>query len=88
MKGAAIYESMVERAMTALDAGCDMLILCHNRPAVYDILDALANYRNPLAEHRLIRLCGHFQLTRRELENFNKWQEAKIWLADNIAIVG
>jgi beta-N-acetylhexosaminidase len=37
--------SMEERARLALDAGCDMLPVCNDRPAVLALLDALKDLK-------------------------------------------
>jgi len=39
MEGACIMGGPVERARQAIDAGCDMLLLCNNREASIEILD-------------------------------------------------
>src|SRR5690606_38564689 len=41
MGGAAVAGTMEERARLALHAGCDMLPVCNDRPAVIELLAAL-----------------------------------------------
>ena len=57
MGGAAASGSMTDRAHLALDAGCDMLLVCNNRPATLELLDSLKDYKaNPASSRRLKKL--------------------------------
>lgn len=57
MHGAAVVGSMEDRARMALDAGCDMLPVCNDRPACAALLDALHDVRpRPTASRRLMTL--------------------------------
>lgn len=47
-----------ERAHEALDAGCDMILVCNDRPAAETIVEGLGVRDRPLAQARLIRLHG------------------------------
>ena len=58
MSGAAIAASPVERARLALTAGCDMGLICNDRPAAVRVLDELKHAPNPLATVRLMRMHG------------------------------
>jgi beta-N-acetylhexosaminidase len=61
MKGAAIGGDFVVRARMALDAGCDMVILCQQtRDVVQWVLDNLNRTTSALSNERLSRLAGHF----------------------------
>jgi beta-N-acetylhexosaminidase len=64
MNGAAVAGSLEERARAALDAGCDMLPVCNDRPGLAALLDALKDVKpRPSASRRLRALY------RREVEN-------------------
>jgi len=56
MGGAAGVGPMIERARLALGAGCDMLLVCNNRPAVHDLLGSLKAGNRDAATRRLRRL--------------------------------
>ncbi|MGH8461532.1 MAG: beta-N-acetylhexosaminidase [Stenotrophobium sp.] len=57
MGGAAVVGTMEERARLALDAGCDMLPVCNDRPGVLALLDALKGIKpNKSASDRLQKL--------------------------------
>lgn len=57
MGGAAVIGSYAERARLALAAGCDMLPVCNNRPALAQLLDELRTLKPAAASgRRLARL--------------------------------
>jgi beta-N-acetylhexosaminidase len=76
MKGAEVMGGFVARAKAALVAGCDMILVCNNRGAAVEIVEALAGYRDARSEQRLLKLCGHFYMTREELTRNREWQHA------------
>lgn len=81
MAAAAAGGDFVSRAKAALAAGCDQLLLCNNRPATMAVVEALADYRDPAAQTRLLRLYSrHFTPHARLLEQ-PYWQEAQAVLA-------
>jgi len=47
-----------ERARAALDAGCDVLLICNNRPAAVETVGALHDHDDPAALLRLLRMHG------------------------------
>ena len=47
-----------ERAQEALDAGCDMVLVCNDRPAAETVVESIGVQDRPLAQARLIRLHG------------------------------
>lgn len=53
MAGASWAGSALERAEAALDAGCDMVLVCNDRDAAVQILDGLAWKPDPVAMARL-----------------------------------
>ena len=58
MEGASVAGTMVERAEAALDAGCDMVLVCNNPPAADELLSALDRKASPMSLVRLARLHG------------------------------
>ncbi len=56
MAGAAVAGNDVERAQAALAAGCDQLLVCNNRAAARQVVEALADHVNPESQARLVRL--------------------------------
>lgn len=76
MKATAGFGSMPERALRALDAGCDMVLVCNDRPAAAAAVAALNDYSNPLSLVRLARLHGTGTVLRETLLASDEWQHA------------
>ncbi len=53
MKGAEVGGGVAERAVTALQSGADMVLVCNDRESVPPVLEALDGYSNPVAHARL-----------------------------------
>jgi beta-N-acetylhexosaminidase len=56
MGGAAVAGSLRERAALALDVGCDLILVCNDRPGLTTVLDGFRPARRMKAERRLRRL--------------------------------
>ncbi len=67
MSGAATGANHVERARRALAAGCDMCLLCNDRPAAVRVLHDLELTPEPLSVVRLMRMHGRHALGERAL---------------------
>ncbi len=68
------FGTMAERARLALDAGCDMILVCNDREAAHDAVDALGAWSNPLSLVRLARLHGTGHPLRETLRASEEWQ--------------
>lgn len=68
--------SMPKRARLALEAGCDMVLICNNRPAASAAVAALRDYSNPLSLVRLVRLHGTGNVMRESLLASEEWHIA------------
>ena len=68
------YGNMAERSRLALRAGCDMVLVCNNRDAAHQAVDALNEYSNPLSLVRLARLHGTGHPLRETLRASDEWQ--------------
>jgi beta-N-acetylhexosaminidase len=85
MRGAEGAGTYVDRARTALAAGCDMLPVCNNREGVIAILEGVGQEANPVSQWRLARLHGGERVDRRELEASEEWRQARHALAKHYA---
>lgn len=76
MKATADYGSMAERSRRALEAGCDMVLVCNDRSAAEAAVTSLHDYSNPLSLVRLARLHGTGYVLRESLMASDEWQLA------------
>jgi beta-N-acetylhexosaminidase len=74
MKATSDYGSMAERGRRALDSGCDMILVCNDRDAAHEAVDALNDYSNPLSLVRLARLHGTGHPLRETLLASDEWR--------------
>jgi beta-N-acetylhexosaminidase len=76
MAAAEVMGGMDERARIALDAGCDMILVCNDRDAAVRVLDELEGYSEPSSQVRLARMHGRKELDRSELLASTDWARA------------
>jgi beta-N-acetylhexosaminidase len=76
MKATVEFGSMPNRAERALEAGCDMVLVCNDRPAAQATVATLRDYSNPLSLVRLARLHGTGHVLRETLLASDEWQSA------------
>jgi beta-N-acetylhexosaminidase len=81
MVGAAVVGSVEERVRRALDAGCDLVLLCNSPSAVPGVLDAIKGYVNPSAQLRLTRLHGRGGADWDTLRASAEWRKAQAAVA-------
>ena len=74
MKATLKYGNMAERARLALDAGCDMILVCNDRDAAHEAVNALNGWSNPLSLVRLARLHGTGHPLRETLLASEEWR--------------
>ena len=75
MVGAGVVGSYCERAQAAIDAGCDMVLVCNNQDAAKGLLDELKLDPNPASLVRLMRMHGQdIDTTLEKLHKDEKWQ--------------
>lgn len=73
MAGAEIAGDYPDRARGAIDAGCDMVLVCNNRDAVVNILEHFEYSPNPASQARTIRMHGKNTLTWKQMKEDPHW---------------
>ncbi len=73
MQGAKKIGDIQTRALFALDAGCDMILVCNDRDAVESLLDIKLTV-NEFSEERLKRFVGHDHLTWQTMLVSEEWK--------------
>lgn len=53
MKGAASLGDYTIRSQQALEAGCDLILVCNDRPGVEMVLDTVGHYKNAMSQQRV-----------------------------------
>jgi len=76
MSGAATAGDILDRARAALEAGCDMVLVCNELAAVPLLLDRLGAVANPVSQLRLARMHGRGHVSQPQLRLEPAWQEA------------
>lgn len=77
MHAAHLHEDIESRVRAAFQAGCDVALLCNNRPAVNEVLDHLEEHHNPVSSLRLFRMRGAPEAEPLEgLHQLPMWKEA------------
>ncbi|QIM63338.1 beta-N-acetylhexosaminidase [Pasteurellaceae bacterium Orientalotternb1] len=76
MKGAGFMGDYVERSEKALNAGCDLLLLCNEPAGVVQVLDNLKYQPTQSQKERHYRLMKRKSVSWRELAQSERWQQA------------
>ncbi|MDP8162525.1 beta-N-acetylhexosaminidase [Pasteurella skyensis] len=76
MKGAGFMGDYVERSQKALNAGCDLLLLCNEPQGVIQVLDKLNYTPTQQQKERHFSLMKRKTITWRELQSTTRWKTA------------
>jgi beta-N-acetylhexosaminidase len=76
MAGASSAGGIVERGTAALEAGCDMLLVCNDREAAVKLLDAVPEKADPVRSARLARMHGLHEVSRSALLKSDEYHQA------------
>lgn len=85
MGAAAVFGDILERVERSLGAGCDMLPVCNDRPAVVSLLDRLHVAPDPVSQVRVVRMRGRDGRAWDELTGSSDWHDAQALLARTAA---
>lgn len=76
MAGAAVAGDIVDRGAAALEAGCDMLLVCNDRDAAVRLLEAVPESADPVRSARLARMHGLHRTSRESLSKSEAYRAA------------
>ncbi len=68
--------SYAARAASAVQAGCDMVLICNNRQAALEIVEHLQQHNDPAAHVRLLRMHGRNPIDLQTLHEEPRWRAA------------
>jgi beta-N-acetylhexosaminidase len=77
MKAAKAIGQPAERARAALDAGCDMVLVCQDSTAMEEVLERLTPREDPVSQMRLVRMHGRHTVQRDRLATDFEYQQAR-----------
>lgn len=80
MEGARVAGDHASSARAALDAGCDMILVCNDRPAAIQVVDGLTGYKpSDLSNQRLLQMMGKQPVAQSlaALMQLSSWQQAR-----------
>jgi beta-N-acetylhexosaminidase len=81
MAGAAGIGDLGARVERALDAGCDLVLVCNVPDAIPQLLDRFQDYVNPASQLRLMRLRGRQSMDWERVHETPEWKQARRLLA-------
>ncbi len=74
MKAAGIAGGFGERAEAAIQAGCDMALVCNHLDGAIEAADYIKGYSNPSSQLRLARMHGEHHISWKQLKQNEHWQ--------------
>ncbi len=81
MAAARVAGGPADRARAALEAGCDMVLVCNDPEGAAEVLEALEGGTDPVRQVRMARMHGTAARSRTELHEDPRWNEAMETLA-------
>lgn len=78
MKGAGFMGDFVARGEKALNAGCDLLLLCNEPKGVEQVLDHLRYQPSEAQKSRHLSLMKRHSFSWQELETSSRWKQASL----------
>lgn len=76
MEGASFIGGFTERAEAAMEAGCDMILVCNDRAGVIEVMDKAKFQHSARSSQRLNRMVGQTFMNRSALLDSKRWAEA------------
>ncbi len=82
MGGAEWAGDYPQRAQLALQAGCDMVLVCNQPARAIEVVESLSDYNDPVAQLRLARMHGRQFPARDALRKSKRWKLVTTRLAN------
>jgi len=82
MEAAGVAGGYGSRAQQALQAGCDMVLVCNHPEGVEEAVEQLQGYNNPTSQLRLIRMHGKRDVSYTELHQSYDWKKVSAMIAE------
>ena len=82
MEAAGVAGDYGSRAQQALQAGCDMALVCNHPEGVEEAVEQLQGYNNPTSQMRLIRMHGRRDVSYTDLHNSYDWKQVSAMIAE------
>ncbi len=76
MQGASVVGGYPERAEAAMEAGCDMILVCNNRDGAIQVIDQAKINHTAKSVERLNKMIGKTFMNRSALLDTRRWSEA------------
>ncbi len=88
MKGAEVVGDFKDRADAALQAGCDMVLVCNSPSEAEHLLEYLESWRNTESQQRilLMKAKAQFKTGLSQCQSSNNWQVARAHLSKYFSI--
>ncbi len=80
MVAANVGGSYAERAALALQAGCDMVLVCNNPEGATEVLESLQDYCDPVSQVRLAHMHGQGRMSATDVREDARWLKAMEYL--------
>ncbi len=80
MVAANVAGGFAERTAAALQAGCDMILVCNNPKGAGEVLDSLADYCEPVSQIRMVRMHGKGHYSAQDIREDPRWLRAMEYL--------
>lgn len=77
MEGASAMGNYQQRAEAALKAGCDMILVCNNRPAALELVQSLQWTSSPDSERRIQGMKAHQTFSLEAVRQHPHWMRAQ-----------
>lgn len=75
MEAACVAGGFGERAEAALNAGCDMALVCNHLDGAIEAAEYIKGYANPTSQLRLVRMHGEHHINWDQLKQNKHWQQ-------------